>query len=62
MWVTCFSPFSAVEVANQGYVCAASVDARLALAIFNTYRRRCAELGRVVIHHNKMPFPDIPRF
>ena len=24
--------------------------------------RRCAELGRVVVHHNKMPFPDIPRF
>jgi glycolate oxidase len=24
--------------------------------------RRCAELGRVVVHHNKIPFPDIPRF
>jgi glycolate oxidase len=24
--------------------------------------RRCAEHGRVVVHHNKMPFPDIPRF
>jgi glycolate oxidase len=24
--------------------------------------RRCAELGRVVVHHNKQPFPDIPRF
>ena len=24
--------------------------------------RRCAELGRVVVHHNKLPFPDIPRF
>ncbi len=54
VWVTCFSPFSAVEVANQGYVCAASVDANLALAIFNTYRRRCAELGR--------PNPNQDRF
>ena len=24
--------------------------------------RRCAELGRVVVHHNKLPFPDIPPF
>ncbi len=24
--------------------------------------RRCAELGRVIVHHNKLPFPDIPRF
>jgi glycolate oxidase len=24
--------------------------------------RRCAELGRVVVHDNKIPFPDIPRF
>jgi glycolate oxidase len=24
--------------------------------------RRCAELGRVVVHQNKIPFPDIPRF
>jgi glycolate oxidase len=24
--------------------------------------RRCAELGQVVVHHNKLPFPDIPRF
>src|SRR5690242_10763770 len=24
--------------------------------------RRCAELGRVVVHHNKIPFPEIPRF
>jgi glycolate oxidase len=24
--------------------------------------RRCAELGRVVVHQNKLPFPDIPRF
>ena len=24
--------------------------------------RRCAELGRVVVHDNKLPFPDIPRF
>ena len=23
---------------------------------------RCAELGRVVVHHNRIPFPDIPRF
>jgi len=23
---------------------------------------RCAELGRMHIHHGKMPFPDIPRF
>src|SRR5579872_3882483 len=24
--------------------------------------RRCAELGRVVVHQGKLPFPDIPRF
>jgi len=24
--------------------------------------RRCAELGQVVVHQNKLPFPDIPRF
>ncbi|MGE4077128.1 MAG: FAD-linked oxidase C-terminal domain-containing protein [Reyranella sp.] len=24
--------------------------------------RRCAELGQMVVHHNKLPFPDIPRF
>lgn len=24
--------------------------------------RRCAELGRVTVHDNKIPFPDIPRF
>ena len=24
--------------------------------------RRCAELGQVIVHHNKLPFPDIPRF
>ena len=24
--------------------------------------RRCAELGRVTVHDNKLPFPDIPRF
>jgi glycolate oxidase len=24
--------------------------------------RRCAELGRVVVHHGRLPFPDIPRF
>jgi glycolate oxidase len=24
--------------------------------------RRCAELGRMHIHHGKLPFPDIPRF
>src|SRR5690348_11133350 len=24
--------------------------------------RRCAELGQVVVHHNRIPFPDIPRF
>jgi len=24
--------------------------------------RRCAELGCVVVHHNKLPFPNIPRF
>ncbi len=24
--------------------------------------RRCAELGRLVVHHGQVPFPDIPRF
>jgi glycolate oxidase len=24
--------------------------------------RRCAELGRLVVTQNKIPFPDIPRF
>ncbi|HJQ57387.1 MAG TPA: FAD-linked oxidase C-terminal domain-containing protein [Vineibacter sp.] len=24
--------------------------------------RRCAELGRLVVHHGRVPFPDIPRF
>jgi glycolate oxidase len=23
---------------------------------------RCAELGRVHVHGNKLPFPDLPRF
>ena len=24
--------------------------------------RRCAELGRMHVHHGEMPFPDLPRF
>jgi glycolate oxidase len=23
---------------------------------------RCAELGRLHVHHGKLPFPDLPRF
>jgi len=23
---------------------------------------RCAELGRMHVHHGQLPFPDLPRF
>lgn len=46
IWVSCFSPFSAVEVADRGYVCAASIDFNMTVGIFNAYRKRYAELGR----------------
>jgi len=23
---------------------------------------RCAELGKMHVHHGKLPFPDLPRF
>lgn len=54
IWVSCFSPFSAVEVADRGYVCAASIDFNMTVGIFNAYRNRYAELGR--------PAPSLDRF
>ncbi|QEP30643.1 LLM class flavin-dependent oxidoreductase [Pukyongiella litopenaei] len=46
VWMTCFSPASAIEVADHGYVVAATLSAVIAKQIFETYRKRCAELGR----------------
>jgi alkanesulfonate monooxygenase SsuD/methylene tetrahydromethanopterin reductase-like flavin-dependent oxidoreductase (luciferase family) len=56
VWVSCFSAGSAVEVADRGYVCAGagSLDPKMTVDIFSTYRRRCAELGR--------PNPPLDRF
>ncbi|MGE0733615.1 MAG: LLM class flavin-dependent oxidoreductase [Alphaproteobacteria bacterium] len=54
VWISCFSPSSAVEVADRGYIASASIDANMTIGIFDAYRRRCAELGR--------PNPPLDRF
>jgi len=54
VWMTCFSPATVNEVADHGYVVAATLSAVLAKAIFDQYRKRYADLGR--------PAPSIDRF
>ncbi|MBS7700260.1 MULTISPECIES: LLM class flavin-dependent oxidoreductase [unclassified Chelatococcus] len=46
VWMTCFSPATVREVADRGYVVAATLSAVIAKAIFDAYRKRWAELGR----------------
>ena len=54
IWVTAFSPSSAPPIAERGHVVAGGINARVGREIFNTYRRRTAELGR--------PAPGLDRF
>ena len=56
IWVSCFSPFSAVEVADRDYVCAASIDFNMTVGIFNAYRKRFVELGRPAPSLNKFAY------
>jgi alkanesulfonate monooxygenase SsuD/methylene tetrahydromethanopterin reductase-like flavin-dependent oxidoreductase (luciferase family) len=45
VWVSCFSPGSAVEVAERGHICCAGLGAQMTVDIFSAYRRRRVELG-----------------
>ena len=55
--------FSDVDLAHQQRVkCAFDPDGLLnPLKVFPTLHR-CAELGRVHVHHGQVPHPDLPRF
>ena len=46
IWITGFTPFSARPIAEHGHVMAGGINARLGRDIFNSYRKRTAELGR----------------
>jgi glycolate oxidase len=55
--------FSEVDLAHQQRVKCA-FDPKLLLnpgKVFPTLHR-CAELGRMHVHHGQVPFPDLPRF
>ena len=54
VWITCFSPQSAIPVADRNYIVSGSIDAISSKAIFDTYRKRFAELGR--------PAPGMDKF
>jgi alkanesulfonate monooxygenase SsuD/methylene tetrahydromethanopterin reductase-like flavin-dependent oxidoreductase (luciferase family) len=54
VWVTCFSPGSASEVADRGHVVSGSGGSRSTRAIFDAYRKRSIERGR--------PNPPLDRF
>ena len=55
--------FSEIDLDQQMRVkCAFDPDHLLNPGKVFPQLRRCAELGRVVVHQNKLPFPDIPRF
>lgn len=54
IWMTCFSPHTVKDVADRGYIVAATLSILGAKAIFDAYRERFAELGR--------PAPEPDRF
>lgn len=55
--------FTEVDLAQQMRIkCAFDPDHLLNPGKVFPQLRRCAELGRLHVHHGKLPFPDIPRF
>ncbi|MBM3482254.1 MAG: FAD-binding protein [Alphaproteobacteria bacterium] len=55
--------FSAVDLAQQERVkCAFDPDGLLNPGKVFPTLHRCAELGRMHVHHGQTPFPDLPRF
>jgi len=47
---------------QQRLKCAFDADGLLNPGKVYPTLHRCAELGRMHVHHGQMPFPDIPRF
>ncbi|MDP3673761.1 MAG: FAD-linked oxidase C-terminal domain-containing protein [Novosphingobium sp.] len=55
--------FSEVDLAHQQRIkCAFDPDLRLNPGKVFPQLRRCAELGRMHIHHGALPHPELPRF
>lgn len=55
--------FSDVDLAQQQRVkCAFDPELRLNPGKVFPQLRRCAELGRMHVHHGALPFPELPRF
>ena len=55
--------FSEIDLNQQQRVkCAFDADGLLNPGKVFPTLHRCAELGRIHVHHGKLPFPDIPRF
>jgi len=55
--------FSETDLAQQQRVkCAFDAESLLNPGKVFPTLHRCAELGRLHVHHGKLPFPDIPRF
>ena len=48
VWVTSFTPQSAIGIAERGHIIAAGLNAVMGRAIFDAYRNRRAELGQPV--------------
>ena len=55
--------FSEVDLAHQERLkCAFDPDQLLNPGKVFPTLHRCAELGRMHVHHGELPFPDLPRF
>ena len=55
--------FSEADLAHQQRVkCAFDPELRLNPGKVFPVLHRCAELGRMHVHHGKLPFPELPRF
>jgi len=55
--------FSETDLRQQQLLkCAFDPDGRLNPGKVFPVLHRCAELGRMHVHHGKLPFPDLPRF
>ena len=55
--------FSEVDLAHQQRIkCAFDPELRLNPGKVFPQLRRCAELGRMHVHHGAVPFPELPRF